>query len=157
MKIVLNQKGSKMFATKKNDPKNIIYTLVKKGLLSNTRVELYNKMGYHLYSLKYDLKGRRANFDVFLNQKIIMKASCTATFLNPAITVKYLDVTYILRSTDRVKFIIIKDKKEIGKINVLETLKGDLQFDMDIDDVHFEDFMILFNYMLYMSFFNDKK
>lgn len=146
-----------MFASKKNDPKNVIYTLVKKGLLSNTRVELYNKMGYQLYSLKYDLKGRRANFDVFLNQKIIIKASCTATFLNPAIAIKYLDVTYILRSVDRIKFIILKDKETIGKINVLETLKGDLQFDMDIDDSSFEDFMILFNYMLYMSFFNSKK
>ena len=102
------------------------------------------------------MKGRRANFDVFINDKIIMKASCIATFLNPAIAIKYLDVTYILRSTDKMKFILIKNKDEIGKITVLETLKGDLQFDMDIMDQHFEDFMLLFNEMIYMSFYGKK-
>lgn len=153
MKLVVNQKGNKMFATKKDDSKNVVFSMVKKGLLSNTRVELYNKMGYLLYSLKSDKKSRRANFDVFLNEKIVMKASCTATFLNPAIAIKYLDITYILRSTDKMKFIVIKDKEEIGKINVMETLKGDLQFDMDIDDESFEDFMLLFNQMIYMSFY----
>lgn len=156
MKLVVNQKGNKMFATKKDDSSNIIFTMAKKGFLSNTRIELYNKMGYLLYSLKPDLKGRRANFDVFINDKIIMKASCTATFLNPAIAIKYLDVTYILRSTDKMKFILIKNKDEIGKIMVLETLKGDLQFDMDIMDEHFEDFMLLFNEMILMSFYGKK-
>mgnify|MGYP004526940661 FL=1 len=156
MKLVVNQKGNKMFATKKDDSSNIIFTMAKKGFLSNTRIELYNKMGYLLYSLKPDLKGRRANFDVFINDKIVMKASCTATFLNPAIAIKYLDVTYILRSTDKMKFILIKNKDEIGKITVLETLKGDLQFDMDIMDQHFEDFMLLFNEMIYMSFYGKK-
>lgn len=156
MKLVVNQKGNKMFATKKDDSSNIIFTMAKKGFLSNTRIELYNKMGYILYSLKPDLKGRRANFDVFINDKIVMKASCTATFLNPAIAIKYLDVTYILRSTDKMKFILIKNKDEIGKITVLETLKGDLQFDMDIMDQHFEDFMLLFNEMIYMSFYGKK-
>ena len=155
MKLVVNQKGNKMFATKKDDSSNIIFTMAKKGFLSNTRIELYNKMGYLLYSLKPDLKGRRANFDVFINDKIVMKASCTATFLNPAIAIKYLDVTYILRSTDKMKFILIKNKDEIG-ITVLETLKGDLQFDMDIMDQHFEDFMLLFNEMIYMSFYGKK-
>ena len=156
MKLVVNQKGNKMFATKKDDSSNIIFTMAKKGFLSNTRIELYNKMGYLLYSLKPDLKGRRANFDVFINDKIVMKASCTATFLNPAIAIKYLDITYILRSTDKMKFILIKNKDEIGKITVLETLKGDLQFDMDIMDQHFEDFMLLFNEMIYMSFYGKK-
>ncbi|MBS6444883.1 MAG: hypothetical protein KH373_03650 [Ruminococcus sp.] len=156
MKLVVNQKGNKMFAIKKDDSSNIIFTMAKKGFLSNTHIELYNKMGYLLYSLKPDLKGRRANFDVFINDKIIMKASCIATFLNPAIAIKYLDVTYILRSTDKMKFILIKNKDEIGKITVLETLKGDLQFDMDIMDQHFEDFMLLFNEMIYMSFYGKK-
>lgn len=156
MKLVVNQKGNKMFVTKKDNSSNIIFTMAKKGFLSNTRIELYNKMGYLLYSLKPDLKGRRANFDVFINDKIIMKASCTATFLNPAIVIKYLDVTYILRSVDKMKFILIKNKDEIGKILVLETLKGDLQFDIDILDEHFEDVMLLFNEMIYMSFYNKK-
>lgn len=156
MKLIVNQKGNKIFAYKKDDNKNVVYTMAKKGILSNSRIELYNKMGYHLYSLKSDLKGRRANFDIFLNEKIIMKASCTATFLNPAIAVKYLDMTYILRSTDRIKFIVIKDKEEIGKIHVFESLKGDLQFDMDINDTSFEDFMVFFTYMIYVSFYNKK-
>ena len=156
MKLVVNQKGNKMFVTKKDNSSNIIFTMAKKGFLSNTRIELYNKMGYLLYSLKPDLKGRRANFDVFINDKIIMKASCTATFLNPAIVIKYLDVTYILRCVDKMKFILIKNKDEIGKILVLETLKGDLQFDIDILDEHFEDVMLLFNEMIYMSFYNKK-
>ena len=156
MKLVVNQKGNKMFVTKKDNSSNIIFTMAKKGFLSNTHIELYNKMGYLLYSLKPDLKGRRANFDVFINDKIIMKASCTATFLNPAIVIKYLDVTYILRSVDKMKFILIKNKDEIGKILVLETLKGDLQFDIDILDEHFEDVMLLFNEMIYMSFYNKK-
>jgi hypothetical protein len=145
-----------MFAYKRNDPKDVAYTITKKGILSNSHMELYNKMGYQLYSLKSDLKGRRANFDIYLNEKIIMKASCTATFLNPAIAIKYLDVTYILRSTDKIKFIVIKDKEEIGKINVFESLKGDLQFELDIDDTSFEDYMVLFCYMIYMSFYNKK-
>lgn len=156
MKLVVTQKGNKMFAYKKDDNKNIIYTMAKKGILSNSRIELYNKMGYHLYSLKYDLKGRRANFDVFLNEKIIIKASCTATFLNPAIAIKYLDITYIIRSNDRMRFIILKNKEEIGKINVFETLKGDLQFDMDVQDASFEDFMLFFGQMVYISFYNKK-
>lgn len=157
MKLVLHQKNSKMFAYKKDDTKNVIYTMAKKGILSNARIELYNRMGYHLYSMKCDLKGRRANFDVFLGEKIIMKASCTATFLNPSIAIKYLDVTYIIRSTDKIRFIVIKDKEEIGRINVVETLKGDLEFDMDVHDEAFEDFMLFFNYMLYTSFFMDRK
>jgi hypothetical protein len=130
--------------------------MAKKGILSNSHMELYNKMGYHLYSLKSDLKGRRANFDIYLNEKIIMKASCTATFLNPAIAIKYLDITYILRSTDRTKFVVIKDKEEIGKIHVFESLKGDLQFEVDIDDAYFDDYMLFFSYMIYMSFYNKK-
>jgi hypothetical protein len=85
-----------------------------------------------------------------------MKASCTATFLNPAIAIKYLDITYILRSTDRTKFVVIKDKEEIGKIHVFESLKGDLQFEVDIDDAYFDDYMLFFSYMIYMSFYNKK-
>jgi hypothetical protein len=85
-----------------------------------------------------------------------MKASCTATFLNPAIAIKHLDNTYILRSTDRVKFLIIKEKEEIGYIDVFEGLKGDLQFTMDINEDIFEDFMLFFAYMVYMSFYYKK-
>jgi hypothetical protein len=145
-----------MLVAKKDDSKNVIYTIAKKGILSNARMELYNKMGYNLYSLKSDLKGRRASFEVFLNDKIIMKASCTATFLNPAIAIKHLDNTYILRSTDKVKFLIIKEKEEIGYIDVFEGLKGDLQFTMDINEDIFEDFMLFFAYMVYMSFYYKK-
>lgn len=156
MKLMVNQKGNKWAITKKDDSKDVVYTMAKKGILSGSHIELYNKMGYHLYSLKSDLKGRRANFDVYLNEKIIMKASCTATFLNPAIAIKYLDITYILRSTDRTKFVVIKNKEEIGKINVFESLKGELQFEVEIDDASFEDFMLFFSYMIYMSFYNKK-
>lgn len=145
-----------MLAFKKEDKKDIIYSMSKKGILSSTRIELRNKMGYSLYYLKYDLKGRRANFEVFMNEKIILKASCTATFLNPAIAIKYLDVTYILRSTDRVKFLIIKDKVEIGKITVFEDLKGELLFTLEVDDTQFEDFMLLFIQMIYISFYLKK-
>lgn len=145
-----------MLAFKKEDKKDIIYSMSKKGILSSTRIELRNKMGYSLYYLKYDLKGRRANFEVFINEKIILKASCTATFLNPAIAIKYLDVTYILRSTDRVKFLIIKDKVEIGKITVFEDLKGELLFTLEVDDTQFEDFMLLFIQMIYISFYLKK-
>lgn len=153
MKLSVTQKGNKMFAYKWEDKKTYIYTLAKKGILGSSRIELFNKMGYSLYSLKQDLKGRRANFEVYENQNLIIKGSCTATFLNPAIAVKYFDVTYILRSNDRVKFLIIKDKEEIGKIHVMEDLKGNLQFDLDIEDEHFEDFMLLFVQMIYSSFF----
>lgn len=145
-----------MLAFKKDNKKDIIYSMAKKGILSSTRIELRNKMGYSLYYLKYDLKGRRANFEVFMNEKIILKASCTATFLNPAIAIKYLDVTYILRSTDRVKFLIIKDKVEIGKITVFEDLKGELLFTLEVDDTQFEDFMLLFIQMIYISFYLKK-
>lgn len=146
-----------MLAFKWEDPKTYLYIMAKKGILGNSRIELYNKMGYSLYSLKQDLKGRRANFDVFENDKLIMKASCTATFLNPSIAVKYLKYTYILRSTDRIKFLIIKDKEEIGTIDVMEDLKGNLRFDLNITDKEFEDFMVLFVQMIYISFFNNKK
>lgn len=153
MKISVTQKGNKMFAYKWEDKNTYLYTIAKKGILSNSRIELFNKMGYSLYSLKQDLKGRRANFDVFENQRIIIKASCTATFLNPAIAVKYFDTTYIIRSTDKVKFLIIKNKEEIGNIKVFEDLKGNLQFNLDIFDEQFEDFMLLFVQMIYASFF----
>lgn len=153
MKISVTQKGNKMFAYKWEDKNTYLYTIAKKGILSNSRIELFNKMGYSLYSLKQDLKGRRANFDVFENQRIIIKASCTATFLNPAIAVKYFDTTYIIRSADKVKFLIIKNKEEIGDIKVFEDLKGNLQFNLDIFDEQFEDFMLLFVQMIYASFF----
>lgn len=157
MKLSITQKGNKMFAYRWEDKNTYLYTIAKKGILSNSRMELFNNMGYSLYSMKQDLKGRRANFEVFENQHLMMKASCTATFLNPSIAVKYFDTTYILRSTDKVKFLIIKDKEEIGNIQVFEDLKGNLQFDLEVDDEQFEDFMILFIQMIYVSFFANKK
>jgi hypothetical protein len=154
MKLSVTQKGNKMFAYKWEDKNTHIYTMAKKGILGNSRIELFNKMGYSLYSLKQDLKGRHAYFEVYENEKLMIKATCTATFLNPSIAVKYYSYTYILRSTDRVKFLVIKDKEEIGTIKVFEDLKGNLQFDLDIHDDQFEDFMLLFVQMIYSSFFN---
>ena len=82
---------------------------------------------------------------------------CKARFLDPSIVGQGNMGTYWLKSQDRMRFELTMDDVNIGSILSQPMPKGDVQFEMTINDKEFDDALVLFAVCIDFSFYKYKK
>ena len=78
-----------------------------------------------------------------------MQLNCKSLFLDPTINVEGKDiqgdaVKYDIASKDHRSFDLIKEGKKVGFIKTNVTTTQELQYDVEIDDKEFDDYIPLF-------------
>lgn len=147
MKLMISMKGSK-YVVEDKAKKRTIYTVKKRGF-GVGRYLLMDPSNYQLYSLVQVSEDRKPAFIISHNDVSIMQLVCTSLFLDPSISVKGKDIQgteakYNIASKDHRNFDIIKDDVKCGSIKTNNTVNNDLQYDLDIDDKVFDDYIPLF-------------
>ncbi len=141
MELMIHTKGSKYTAVDKKG--RTIYTVKKKGF-GAPRYLLLDASNYQLYSLLQTGDDRKPTFSLTHNEAGFINLTCKSLFLDPAILAEGKDAVYQIASKDHRDFTLIKDGTAIGFIKTLLAVSGDLEYEVQIDDKFFDDYMILF-------------
>lgn len=141
MELIIMPKGSKYLVEDKKS--RLLYTVKKKGF-GNSRWVLLDASNYNLYTLLVRGDERKPAFTIILNDATFMQLECKSMFLDPTITAKGKELEFSVASKDRKEFEIIQDEKVIGHIKTRITVSGDLQYDLDIENTSFDDYIPLF-------------
>ncbi|MBR1591733.1 MAG: hypothetical protein IJ666_01835 [Ruminococcus sp.] len=174
MELIISSKGHKYFVTDKKG--RTLYSVKKKGFGAG-RYVLLDASDYHLYSLTSVGEERKPVFNISHNDRGIISLTCKSMFLDPTIIVNGkdtsgTDVKYELASKDHKDFAIlmgIEEKKEesdeeenkekksdderkVGGIKTIRTATGDLQYEIEIDNKIFDDFIPLFAVAIDLAF-----
>ncbi|MDE5765402.1 MAG: hypothetical protein K2N49_00955 [Ruminococcus sp.] len=147
MELMISSKGSKYIVEDK-EQKRIIYTVKKKGFGAG-RYLLMDPSNYQLYSLVQTSADRKPSFIIGHNDSTIMQLVCTSLFLEPSISVTGKDIQgveakYSIASKDHRNFDILKDDVKCGTLRTNNTVSNELQYDLDIDNKVFDDYIPLF-------------
>ena len=155
MRLVVSSKGSKYLVEDKKS--RLLYTVKKKGF--GKRYILLDSSEYNLYTFTQEGDERKPNFSIILNDNVLLKLECTSMFLDPSIKVHGDNLQFLLKSKDRRSFEILVGEEKVGFIETLLTVAGDLQYEVDIDDKYFDDYIPLFAVALDKAFgdINKKK
>ncbi|MBR6385802.1 MAG: hypothetical protein IKS03_06770 [Ruminococcus sp.] len=170
MELIISSKGHKYFVTdKKGRP---LYSVKKKGFGAGKYV-LLDARNYHLYSLVSVGEERKPAFNISHNDRGIIGLTCKSMFLDPTIIVKGKDtsgseVNYALASKDHRNFDIIipqppkedseedeessEDEGKVGSIKTMLTASGDFQYEIEIENKIFDDFIPLFAVAIDLAF-----
>ncbi|MBQ8960576.1 MAG: hypothetical protein IJ071_05085 [Ruminococcus sp.] len=141
MELMIHTKGSKYTAIDKKE--RLLYTVKKKGF-GAPRFLLLDASNYQLYSLLQTGEDRKPTFSLTHNDASFINMTCKSLFLDPTILAEGKDTVYQIASKDHRDFTVIKDGVPIGSIKTLLTVSGDLQYEVEIDDKFFDDYIILF-------------
>ena len=133
----------------------IIYTIKKKGF--GGKMQLFDASGYEMYTMTSDFSQKHPSFDILLDGKPYIMVKCKSRFLDPSIVGQGNMGTYWLKSQDRMRFELTKDDVNIGSILSQPMPKGDVQFEMTINDKEFDDALVLFAVCIDFSFYKYKK
>jgi hypothetical protein len=149
MKLQVVGKGNK-YVVNDNDGK-LLYSLKKKGFGSR-----YNLMDasnyYNLYTLVQTGDEKRPAFTIILNDNTFMRMECRSMFLDPTIIAKGKGMEFEIVSKDRKNFDIFFNEKNVGNIRTLVGVTGELQYEMEIDNKVFDDYIPLFAVAIDMAF-----
>ncbi len=140
MRLVVNTKGSKYIVEDKKS--RLLYTVKKKGF--GKKYILLDSSEYNLYTFAEDVVDRKPRFDIILNDRTFLRLECMSLFLDPTINAENDKMKYSIKSKDRKSFQIILNGEKVGSIETLLTVGGDLQYDIDIEDKCFDDYIPLF-------------
>jgi hypothetical protein len=69
---------------------------------------------------------------------------CTSLFLNPTITAKNKTMRFEITSKDRKNFDVVLNEANVGSIQSLLGVNGEMQYHFDIDNKAFDDYIALF-------------
>ena len=69
---------------------------------------------------------------------------CTSMFLDPTIKVRHKTMHFEISSKDRKEFDIILDGNNVGHIQSLVGVNGEMQFHINVDNKAFDDYIPLF-------------
>lgn len=141
MELIIFIKNNKYIVQDKNQ--KTLYT-VKKKSLSSGKLGLYDQNNYRLYSLVQTGEDRKPTFTITHNDASFIRVSCKSLFLDPTLTFKGKEATYELVSTDRMNYTLMKDEKELGKLETGVSVSGELQYKFQINDKVFDDYFVLF-------------
>ena len=130
MVLYIIPKGSKYNV--QDEKGRIIYTIKKKGF--GGKMQLFDASGYEMYTMTSDFSQKHPSFDVLLDGNPYIMAKCKSRFLDPSIVGQGNMGTYWLKSQDRMRFELTKDDVNIGSILSQPMPKGDVQFEMTIND-----------------------
>ena len=145
MELFLVPKGSKFIV---EDKKNrLLYTVKKKAF--GGKFLLLDASGYELYSFVQTVQGKKPEFNIILNEKLFMNVKCLSVFLDPSIEFEHQNdrlkgVKYILKSSDRKNFILLRNNDEIGSVRAVIAMDNELRYEINIEDQYFDDYIPLF-------------
>ena len=170
MELIISSKGHKYTVT--DNKGRVLYSVKKKGFGAG-RYVLLDASNYHLYSLVRVGEENRPAFNISHNDRGIIGLTCKSMFLDPTIIVKGKDtsgieVNYELSSKDHKHFNIIKpvpkkeedeeneetpeDEGKVGTIKTMLTAAGDFQYEIEIENKIFDDFIPLFAVAIDLAF-----
>jgi hypothetical protein rflaF_15769 len=140
MELLVSSKGSKYIVEDKKS--RLLYTVKKKGF--SQRYILLDASSYNLYTLLQTGDERKPAFTVILNDDVFLKMECKSLFLDPTIVAEGKDMKFVIASKDRKNFDIILNDITVGHIKTKAAVSGDLQYDLDIENTAFDDYIPLF-------------
>ncbi len=154
MELVLSFKSNKFVVTDKKE--RLIYTIKKKGF-SGIKYVLLDTSNYQLYSFSQIATESKPTFVISHNDNSILHINCKSLFLDPTLTIDGRDIQgtpikYLLASKDRCNFDLIKDDQKVGSIKISMTVNQKLQYDIEIDNKIFDDYVPLFALALELTF-----
>ena len=153
MVLYIIPKGSKYNV--QDEKGRIIYTIKKKGF--GGKMQLFDASGYEMYTMTSDFSQKHPSFDILLDGNPYIMVKCKSRFLDPSIVGQGNMGTYWLKSQDRMQFELTMDDVNIGSILSQPMPKGDVQFEMTINDKEFDDALVLFAVCIDFSFYKYKK
>ena len=153
MVLYIIPKGSKYNV--QDEKGRIIYTIKKKGF--GGKMQLFDASGYEMYTMTSDFSQKHPSFYILLDGNPYIMVKCKSRFLDPSIVGQGNMGTYWLKSQDRMRFELTKDDVNIGSILSQPMPKGDVQFEMTINDKEFDDALVLFAVCIDFSFYKYKK
>lgn len=142
MQLMVLIKGNNKYSVE-DKKSRVLYTIKKKGFSNNNRLVLLDASNYHLYTLMMSSVDS-LSYSVILNDDIFMRINCKSKFLDPTIECKGSDVSFKLVSKNSRDFTIMIDEEEKGVIETSVSVSGELQYDLDINDKIFDDYIPLF-------------
>ena len=140
MELTVAEKGSKYVVEDKKS--RLLYTVKKKGF--SQRYILLDASNYNLYTLLQEGDSRKPMFSVILNDSLFLKMECKSLFLDPTITADGKDMNYVIASKDRKNFEIVLNRGRVGSIKTKFGVSGNLQYDLEIENKAFDDYIPLF-------------
>lgn len=140
MELLVSSKGSKYIVEDKKS--RLLYTVKKKGF--SQRYILLDASNYNLYTLLQIGDERKPAFTVILNDDVFLEMECKSLFLDPTIIAEGKDMKFVIASKDRKNFDIILNDITVGHIKTKAAVSGDLQYDLDIENTAFDDYIPLF-------------
>ncbi|MBR3759960.1 MAG: hypothetical protein IKK47_03075 [Ruminococcus sp.] len=140
MELTIAEKGSKYVVEDKKS--RLLYTVKKKGFAQ--RYILLDASNYNLYTLIQEGDVKKPVFSVILNDSLFLKMECKSLFLDPTITAEGKDMKYIIKSKDRKNFEIILNDVSVGTIKTKFGVSGTFQYDLEIVNTAFDDYIPLF-------------
>lgn len=155
MELMISYKNNKYIVQDKTHQRQI-YTIKKKGFGAG-RYVLIDPSNYLLYSLTQIMTERKPVFIVSHNDVSIMQLNCKSLFLDPTINVEGKDINgniikYDIASKDHRNFELLKDGVKVGYIKTNSTVNQELQYDLEIEDSMFDDYVPLFALAVDLTF-----
>lgn len=149
MELVVSVKGTRYTAEDKKTHK-VLYTVKKKGI-GATKFILLDASNYQLYSLLQGTMDRKPVFNITHDNMGFMSIYCTSLFLDPSLKVEGREKFDIV-SKDRHDFQIIHEGQSVGRIVTLITVANELQYEIEIADKYFDDYVVFFVVAIDRSF-----
>ena len=147
MELMISVKGNKFTVTDKKQQR-LLYTIKKKAF-SSGRFILLDASNYQLYTIVQTSDDRKPTFSITHNDVSIMKLECKSLFLDPTINVTGKDtagtkIVFDIASKNHRDFQLLRDGLNVGKLLVHLTVAGELQYEIEIEDKVFDDYIPLF-------------
>ncbi|MBP3309817.1 MAG: hypothetical protein J6L05_03265 [Ruminococcus sp.] len=148
MDLVVVSKGTKYVVQDKKS--RVLYNVKKKGF--GQRYVLLDTSNYHLYTLLQTAEGRKPAFSIILNDDEFLKLSCKSLFLDPTIIAEGKNMNYSIASKDRKNFDILFNGVTVGHIATKQAMAGVFQYDLNIENTAFDDYIPLFAVAIDIAF-----
>ncbi|MBQ8180524.1 MAG: hypothetical protein IJ010_00920 [Ruminococcus sp.] len=140
MELTIAEKGNKYVVEDKKS--RLLYTVKRKGFAQ--RYILLDASNYNLYTLIQEGDARKPIFSVILNDDLFLRMECKSLFLDPTITAEGKNMKFEIASKDRKNFEIILNDIKVGSIITKFGAAGTLQYDLEIVNTAFDDYIPLF-------------
>ena len=157
MELMISVKGNKYTVTDKKQQR-LLYTIKKKAFVGGKYL-LLDSSNYQLYTIVQTSDDKKPMFSITHNDISLMKLECKSLFLDPTIIVDGKDtagtpIKYAITSKEHKDFQLLKDELPVGKLLVHITVSGELQYEIEIEDKVFDDYIPLFAIAVDITFGN---
>lgn len=157
MELMISVKGNKYTVTDKKQQR-LLYTIKKKAFVGGKYL-LLDASNYQLYTIVQTSDDKKPMFSITHNDVSLMKLECKSLFLDPTIIVDGKDtagtpIKYAITSKEHKDFQLLKDELPVGKLLVHITVSGELQYEIEIEDKVFDDYIPLFAIAVDITFGN---